>query len=210
MLSNCSKDSAPEPFASFSMDKTHAGIGEIISFNNSSQNAVSYEWDFGDGHSSSDKNPAHSYSGTGEFTITLTANGEGGSDKATESMLIWDLVLESIFTGDSVQFQGPVTFKTQPVKLEFYNQGPGRASPNLVRLNDGYTLQDVANLFVNGVAYGHHPSWTTEIYGVWYFISADESKTWVGNLEPGLYTLVTAREDPYCVWYVADLIVTAD
>ena len=210
MLSACSKDSTPEPSVSFTMDKTDAGIGEMIAFTNTSQNATSYEWDFGDGNSSTEENPAHSYSSAGEYTITLTANGEGGSALTIRLMIIWDLVLEVTFYGDSFEFQGPVSFKAQPIKLEFYNQSPGRASLNLVLHDDGYTHQDMLNTFTNGISYGHHPSWTTEIYGVWHMSSAYASHTWAGNLVPGLYTLGVIREDPYCVWYVAGLTVTDD
>jgi len=73
-LSSCSKEE--ELSVSFTMDKTNAEVGETITFTNTSQYATSYEWDFGDGNSSTEENPTHSYSSTGEFTITLTANGD--------------------------------------------------------------------------------------------------------------------------------------
>lgn len=44
---------------------------------NLSMNATSYEWDFGDGNVSTLANPSHTYSTTGNYTITLIANGNG-------------------------------------------------------------------------------------------------------------------------------------
>ena len=209
-LSNCSKEE--ELSVSFTMDKTNAEVGETITFTNTSQYATSYEWDFGDGNSSTEENPTHSYSSTGVFSITLTANGEGGSGTAAKSVTIWDLVLENTFNGNSVNFQGPTDFKTQPVKINFYNQGSSRAAANLVKHKGDFSHQDMLDLyFVDGISYDHHnPNLVTEVGGFYREIEANNSDTWIGNLEPGLYTLVSARIDPFCVWYVAGLTVSDD
>lgn len=211
-LFSCSKDSSTtdELAVSFSMDKANATVGDNITFTNTSQYGTSYGWDFGDGNTSIEKNPTHSYSSTGEFTITLTANGDEGSGSTTEPVTIWDIVLESKFYGDSVKFLGPADFKSQPVKLIFYNQSSGFAAANLVKHNDGYSHQDMVDTFVNGVCYAHHPDWTTEVAGVYREKEANNNHTWIGNLEPGIYTLVSASTDPFCVWYVAGLTVQDD
>lgn len=47
--------------------------GEVLISNNS-QNAQNYSWDFGDGGSCTDLNPAYSYSVIGNYDITLTAS----------------------------------------------------------------------------------------------------------------------------------------
>jgi len=48
------------------------------SFTNSSINAVSYEWDFGDGNTSTEASPTHVYATHNVYTVTLTAKSEGG------------------------------------------------------------------------------------------------------------------------------------
>jgi len=53
---------------------------------NTSTDATSYLWDFGDGNTSTDPNPIHIYSDTGNYTITLTATGPCGSDVYTTPM----------------------------------------------------------------------------------------------------------------------------
>src|SRR5690606_3536949 len=56
-----------------------------VSFQNQSLNGVSYTWNFGDGTTSSDINPVHSYSEYGLFTVSLTVNGGVcGNDAHTE------------------------------------------------------------------------------------------------------------------------------
>lgn len=44
-----------------------------VKFSNCSTEAESFYWDFGDGHSSSDKNPEHKFTNQGIFTVTLTS-----------------------------------------------------------------------------------------------------------------------------------------
>lgn len=46
-----------------------------ITFTNLSQHVDTFVWDFGDGNTSSEKNPVHSYINDGEYTVELTAIG---------------------------------------------------------------------------------------------------------------------------------------
>ena len=59
------------PNAAFSFT-IGSGTNELI-FNNESSNADFYLWDFGDGITSTEKNPTHTYTGNGDYVITLTA-----------------------------------------------------------------------------------------------------------------------------------------
>jgi len=56
--------------------------------------------------------------------------------------------------------------------------------------------------FIGGISTAHHPSWTTEVNGVWREIDSNDSHSWIGNLTTTLYTLVSARMSPLSVWYV--------
>ena len=58
------------PSASF----TYNQAGLTFSFNNTSQNSSSYLWNFGDGQTSTNINPVHTYTSSGNFTITLSAS----------------------------------------------------------------------------------------------------------------------------------------
>jgi len=49
-------------------------------FQNLSQNATSYSWNFGDGYTSLDFNPTHTYSNGGTFKVTLAVSNSCGSD----------------------------------------------------------------------------------------------------------------------------------
>lgn len=62
----------PTPSAGF----TSTQIDNIVGFTNTSQNASSYFWDFGDGGTSTEVNPSHEYLENGEYTVTLTATSD--------------------------------------------------------------------------------------------------------------------------------------
>ena len=76
------------PIASY----TYTGAGNfapcVVSFNNTSQNAISYSWSFGDGSTSILKNPSHTYTTGGVFTVALTATGPGGSNTTSQTVNI--------------------------------------------------------------------------------------------------------------------------
>jgi PKD repeat protein len=72
------------PTASF----TSTVAGTSVSFNNTSTNATSYGWNFGDGGTSSGTNPSHIYGADGTYTVTLTATNDCGAVTTTETVVI--------------------------------------------------------------------------------------------------------------------------
>jgi len=71
-----------------------------VSFTNTSTNASSYNWDFGDGNSSTTESPSHNYSSAGSYTVKLTAsNADGASKDVSKSITIKETptVLTSLF-----------------------------------------------------------------------------------------------------------------
>ena len=63
----------------FTFEEESLIVPITVTFENLSTEAVSYEWDFGDGSpTSSDFNPIHHYEKPGDHTISLTARNEDG------------------------------------------------------------------------------------------------------------------------------------
>lgn len=75
-FSSCKKDSdsSPQPFVFYSV----LVDGATVTFTNKSEDAVSYEWDFGDGTSSTEESPVHTYPGKGKYVPTLYATSANG------------------------------------------------------------------------------------------------------------------------------------
>lgn len=61
-----------ERTANFAADPLACEAPCLVKFT-TSENAERFEWDFGDGQKSTEKNPTHTYSIAGEYTVSLTA-----------------------------------------------------------------------------------------------------------------------------------------
>lgn len=92
----------PDPVADFSMDKNPASMYDLVTFTNLSEYAESYSWDFGDGSTSTDENPTHSFSAEGTFSVQLTATGPGGTDLISRDITITAPVPVADFSMDIV------------------------------------------------------------------------------------------------------------
>ena len=59
-----------------------------VEFTDSSTGADSVLWNFGDGNTSSERNPIHNYSSNGTFVVTLMAYNEFGEDSTTQTVVV--------------------------------------------------------------------------------------------------------------------------
>ena len=58
-----------------------------VNFTDASTGDISgWAWTFGDGGSSTAQDPSHEYTAAGDYTVTLTVTGPGGSDSDTTSI----------------------------------------------------------------------------------------------------------------------------
>jgi PKD repeat protein len=79
--------SAPE--AAFTATPTTGQAPLTVTFTDASTNEpTSWRWDFGDGETSTEQSPAHEYALAGEYTVTLTATNDEGSDDLVQQALI--------------------------------------------------------------------------------------------------------------------------
>ena len=74
----------------FNADFTFNVNNDIVVFNNLSSNFESVLWDFGDGTTSTDENPLHIYSNSGNYTVSLTVytNSNCNQETITHSITI--------------------------------------------------------------------------------------------------------------------------
>ena len=85
-LASCMK----KPMACCEIPSTGT-VGQSLSFSSScSMDASTYEWDFGDGKTSTEASPSHSYSAAGTYSVKLMAMSKNGKkmDETTKSITI--------------------------------------------------------------------------------------------------------------------------
>lgn len=69
----------PVPVAAFLGNPTSSCQTPLtVNFVNGSMDGISYQWTFGDGNSSTQTNPTHTYTAYGNYTVSLTATGLNG------------------------------------------------------------------------------------------------------------------------------------
>ncbi len=76
--------------ADFYYGPTPALVNWPVSFTDQSHNATAYQWDFGDGITSTLPNPTHTYVATGTYTVVLTASNLCGSDVVSRPVTVED------------------------------------------------------------------------------------------------------------------------
>ncbi|MDP3563890.1 MAG: PKD domain-containing protein, partial [Methanoregula sp.] len=104
-------------FANFTASSTNISTFQSVQFTDTSETTpVKWLWDFGDGTNSTEQNPpSHMYRAAGNFTVSLTAWNDMGSDSETKTDYIrvnFNKPLNADFnatpriasTGDTIQF----------------------------------------------------------------------------------------------------------
>lgn len=106
------------PVASFSYKTSHPFY---VHFTNTSEDATYYSWNFGDGTTSSEKNPIHKYSGKGVYNVVLTAKSNGKTDTYTKNI--------TVVAPTNCYITG-IVYEKIPKNNEYYN----------IRFTDDYVL----------------------------------------------------------------------
>lgn len=123
-FASCKKE-APLPTSEFTYTGGGCTAPCAVLFDNTSTNATSYLWNFGDGTTSTEINPTKTYNVGGTYSVSLKATGEGGAVSTTKMVLIQQ----------STQSQLPVanfTFSgggcTAPCSVSFTNTSTNAVS----------------------------------------------------------------------------------
>jgi streptogramin lyase len=77
----------PSPEASFTWTPEAPAAGQATGFQDTSTGEpTTWSWSFGDGSTSDQQNPTHTFASQGSYEVSLTATNDAGSDTATETI----------------------------------------------------------------------------------------------------------------------------
>lgn len=100
----------------------------IVSLTNSSSNASSYFWDFGDGNTSTDENPWNNYGAAGNYQITMVAMNNGCSNDTSYFNVV---VIDNAAAIEDHLF-GQVQIYPNPINDVFFIKGLEKISSSVV------------------------------------------------------------------------------
>jgi PKD repeat protein len=108
------------PTASFISNISSGTVPLTVSFTDqSSNNPTSWQWDFGDGGTSTQRNPTHTYNTEGTYTVSLTATNSYGSDTEEKTDYI---TVSSGGNTPIAEFTTNTTSGNAPLTVDFTDQ----------------------------------------------------------------------------------------
>jgi gliding motility-associated-like protein len=105
----------PRPVANYTAGSTRKCEPNLtVNFTDLSTNAVSWKWDFGDGNTSTQKNPSNTYTGYGDFDVRLVVtNSSGCTDTLNRTSFV--RIKRPQITVPSLPVRGCIPYTINPV-----------------------------------------------------------------------------------------------
>lgn len=131
-------DTVSSPVASFISAETSGSVPFTVQFADSSANSpTSWVWSFGDGGTSAEQNPSHTYTADGSYTVTLTATNAAGSDTVSEPGYITATAIEPV-----ASFTANITSGSVPLVVQFTDTSEYYPTEWSWRFGDGDTSDE--------------------------------------------------------------------
>lgn len=180
--------------AAFTASSISINLGQPIQFSDQSTgNPTSWSWDFGDGSTSISKNPTHTYSKAGTYTVSLTVSSNTGSNTITKTNFITVTDINGILFNPNLTY-GTVTdidgnkYKTIQIGTKVWMA----ENLKVTKLNDGTPISFESS----------NNSWMTKVNPLYCWYNNDiENKNTYG----ALYNRHTVNTGKLCPigWHVS-------
>ena len=145
------------PVVNFTANTT-AGCGPLpVSFNNTTTGSPTYSWNFGDGSSSANPNPIHTYTASGIYSVTLIATQGTCADTFSVNSMIQVYnspqssfsVNNSVCLGDTMYFANSSTGNGSPINSYLWDFGDGSPTSSLTSPSHLYSSPGSYSVVLN-------------------------------------------------------------
>lgn len=138
--------STPRPVAAFAQSVAVGDVPVTVQFYNQSSGSITgFTWNFGDGTTSTDANPLHTYNRAGLYNITLTTSGPGGSANVTSQLNV------RAQSAPTAAFTAAPSSGNRPLNVQFVNNSTGNITSYFWNFGDGTgsTERQPSHIFQN-------------------------------------------------------------
>ena len=139
------------PTADFTADVTSGIAPLVVNFTDLSLDSVdTWNWDFGDGNTSTEQHPQHTYIDPGMFTVSLTVSGPGGSNNLSKT----DYIVVN-YAPPTAGFLGYPTTGMPPLGVTFNDMSADSVDSWSWSFGDGATstLQNPEHTYIESGSY---------------------------------------------------------
>ncbi len=124
------------PVADFTHQSKIGAAPLTVQFTDQSTGYIeNWYWDFGDGESSIEQSPEHTFAVNDTYNVTLTASNSEGSDSKTYTAYVSD-------TSPVAAFSADITHGENPMTVTFTDESTGSVDAWLWDFGDGFTSTD--------------------------------------------------------------------
>jgi len=128
------------PETNFGSNATSGNAPLSVQFKDESTNSpTSWEWNFGDGKTSTEQTPSHTYETVGTYTVNLTATNYGGSNSTTKTDYI---TVTSDTSAPVASFTPDASSGQTPFTVKFTDTTTGKVSSWNWEFGDGSTSKE--------------------------------------------------------------------
>lgn len=114
-----------------------------------SNTPTSWAWDFGDGATSTEQNPSHTYTTPGSYNVTLTSSNSAGSNSITKQYVVTVTSTTHIPGGPEVSFLATPRSGTTPLAVQFTDTSTLNPTRWVWNFGDGHssTMQNPSHTY---------------------------------------------------------------
>jgi len=128
------------PVADFGSDVSSGNAPLTVTFTDKSTgNPTAWNWDFGDGTDSTDKNPVHTYTSAGTYTVTLTVSNADGAASKEGTITVLQPAEPVVPVAD---FTSDVASGNAPLEVSFTDKSTGSPTAWSWDFGDGSASTD--------------------------------------------------------------------